>query len=425
MATVTLLTETDAATPVALPGVSFSITDMSGTFVTEGVTDNNGSAVLTLPGSASPGTVYNVLLFLADSSFPPANLFPIHVLDPLGPGQTNEFTFLGHVGLEGQLVKLYVQDDQVTPNPIAGAVVRLFDETDFFLTQLTTPSTGELDVVLPGAPTPGLPYIVRIFPPSGYSPPSGVLTRTINVIDPTTTPNEFNLVVTKPMVPVTGDPLLCRLTGYVSNSSRVPSRNFELIFRPREGFPGNILSGLPFSGAPTILGSTILEGEVRVKPDRNGYLDFCLPRSSVFDVFVSSIRDYNISPMASVWIPNLAGIGIQDVLFPYVTSVTYGNTDIQLSLSANPSTIISLAVGCSNLQENVVGWEVFSALLKFDIDPELAVLSIVDGGLLIVAANLGSDSIVANRTVGSAAPRSPALPDIIALPSTPVVTVVA
>ena len=329
------------------------------------------------------------------------------------------------IGMTGVPVQLVAQDDNSIPVP--GLKVRLYDG-DTFLTESETDDEGVLSLILEGAAGSGKPYILRLFPPAGYSVPDG-LTQTIDVTEPMpegVNGFEFTFLVTRPSVPVTGDPLMCRLTGYFRDSAKRPIRNLELRFRPREGYPSGVLSGLPFSGSPTVLDADVLTGEVRIKTDRNGYVDFSLPRKSVFDLTVPQMDEFFISSLSSVWIPDLPGIGIQEVLFPYITRITFDLTDVHLQLSGVNTASLVLTAETSNRQENVSGFEVFASLLDLVLDLDVATAKFVAEGVLqITGVSAGSTTLTLNRHPGSAAPRSPGLPDIVLLPETPTITVIA
>lgn len=419
---VNFLIQDDQPTPVPIDGVLVRIFSDIGVYETEGTTDLLGLLSLNLEGSAG-GTPHKAMLYKSGVSFPPANLFPIVITDP--PPPANDFEFTGHVGMVGMLVGLISQDDAPTPNPVPGTKFRIFDTLGQFLTELVAPAGGEADLVLAGAVDPGQRYIVRSYPPTGWSLPAGP-TQEIHVWDPLPVgaTNLFDFIVTRPVVPVTSDPLMCRLSGHFINASRQPIRNLELVFRPREGYPTKAISGLPYSGEPTVLDGDIITGEVRVKTDQRGYVDFMLPRESVFDLFVPNMNEFFTNPLSSIWVPDLPGIEIQDVLFPYVTKLTYGTAVINLSLSGVNTQVITAVIETSNKQENVFGNAALMSLLVFTTDLAVAMATVtVDGDLMLQGIGVGSTSLTVARSIGSAAPRHPALPDIVVLPSIPTIVV--
>jgi hypothetical protein len=420
--TANFLIRDDQSTPAPLDGVLVRIFSDADDYVTEGTTDLLGQLALSLEGSTG-GILYKAMLYKSGVSFPPSNLFPITVTDP--PPPDNDFEFSGHIGMVGVLVGLISQDDASTPNPVPGTKFRLFDTLGQFLTELLAPAGGEVDLVLTGAVDPGQRYIVRSYPPSGWSLPAGP-TQEIHVLDPLLTgaTNLFDFTMSRPAVPITSDPLMCRLSGHFINASRQPMRNLELVFRPREGYPNNILSGLPFSGEPTILDGDIITGEVRVKTDQHGYVDFVLPRESVFDLFVPNMNEFFTNQLSSVWVPDLPGIEIHDVLFPYVTKVTYGAVAINLSLSGVNDQTVTVVVETSNKQENVYGNAALMALLVFTTDLSVAMATVTaDGGVMLIGIRAGSTNLNVARAIGSAAPRHPTLPDVIVMPSLPTIVV--
>jgi hypothetical protein len=419
---VTIRTVDDQVVPVAISGVRVMLFTPALAYLTEGLTDGAGEIMFPLDGSAG-GTAYKVQLYKQGSAFGPNNWFDISVVDPPGTPVTHQF--VGHVGMSGQQVRLVTKDDMVpTPNPVEGVRLRLFDSSDIFVTELETDANGEADIVLVGAATPGLRYVVRLYPPLGSNIPNGT-TQEIYVLDPVSPPNTniFDFLVVPEVLPVSGDPLMCRLTGKFVDSANRPIRDLELVFRPREGYPSRVISGLPFSGEPSVIGNSMVLSEVRAKTDSNGSADLSLPRRGVFDVFIAGMSEPFTNPLASIWVPDEAGALLVDVLYPYVTMIEFDQTSIPLVVGG-PSATLTLTVTASNKQENVEGKEALSALLVFTVDETVAVVQVTDDGHLLVSpVGVGTTDIVVTRGTGTAAPRTPPIPDLVILPSTPTITV--
>jgi len=390
-------------------------------FVTEGLTG------ATIPGQLdlllTANAYYTLRMFKSGVSFPSSNQFIVLVADP--PIIANDFAFIGHIGLTGMLVQLVCQDDTLpTPNPVEGVKIRLFDQADSFLTEIDSPASGSLDLVLPGLPTPGQRYVARLFPPAGRIIPAG-LTQEFYVLDPLPVgaTNVFDFTIVQRVVPVTGDPLMCRLTGYFVDGARRPVKRLNLVFRPREGYPTNIPSGLPFTGEPSVIDNAVVSYEARVQTDDYGYVDVIMPRRGVYDVFIDGLDEPFTNPISNVWIPDAPGALIVDVLYPYIKKVTYGSATI--SMAAGSSVLVPIEVEMSNLQENVVGHDPLYALLSFAVDdPAVALIEITSDGVLNVKGlAAGVTNLTVSRVVGSYAHRSPPVADIVPLPSIPIVTV--
>ena len=419
---VTIRTVDDQGTPVAISSVQVMVFTPAFAYLTEGLTDVLGEVTFNLDGSGG-GTAYKVQLYKQGVYFAPNNWFDISVIDP--PVPPNTFQFTGHVGMSGQQVLLVAQDDMVpTPNPIEGVKVRLFNSADLYMTEVETDEDGEATFILPGAATPGQKYIVRLFPPLGHEVPDG-LTQEIYVLDPVAPPNSniFDFTINPIEIPVSGNPLMCRLTGQFIDATNTPLPDLELVFRPREGYPSNILSGLPFNGEPSVIGTAMVAGEVRATTDSAGKVDITLPRKGVFDVFITGMYEPFTNPLASVWIPDEAGALLVDVLYPYVTSVTFGTATINLTVGG-AGVEVELDIAASNKQENVEGATVLSSMLVFTTDQAVATVEITEDGKLYVSpVAVGSTTIAVTRAPGSAAPRRPAVPDVVVLPTTPTIVV--
>lgn len=420
--TVTIRTEDTAAAPI--DGVAVQVFDVTGLlFVTSGVSGATvpGQVDLTLLGDAG-GVGYTVRLFKAGVSFLPEPKFSITVKDP--PVPPNSFTFVGTLGLQGILVTFAVQDDALpTPGPVEGARVRLFDSADIFLAEMSTDSAGEAEVVLAGAVSPGLNYIVRLF--KSGSTVQGGPTQTVKVIDPLgpSETNVFDFVLIESTVAESLDPDMCRLSGYFSDPSLRGIKDLTLIFHPREGYPDNVVSGLNFSGDPTIVRDRIISSERQAKTDPDGRLEIDLPRESVFDVYVQGHDAADLKLLSSIFVPDLAGIAVEDVFFPYITKVTYSTASVVVAV--NTTEEVGLVLESSNLQPDLEGKGVVEALLDFTVDDEdIAEVTVTDEGNLAVRGLVaGVTNLQVDRVVGTVAPRRPVLADIVVSPASLTITV--
>jgi co-chaperonin GroES (HSP10) len=412
----------------ALDGVRVTLYDMSNTFVTFGYTGSaapgTGEVHFSVPASED-GTSYKAYLYQAGVSFLPDAAKVFVVKDPaIGP-DFNVFSYEGHLGLSGAMTSFVVVDTATpTPNPVEGVRVRIFTSPDdVLLTELDTDESGEASLVLEGSAGPaGKAYIVRLSPPSGYS---GGPARAISVIDPVgpAETNVFDFIVYPPSeVPVSLDPDMCKVSGCFTDPSLRPLKNVTLIFHPREGYPLKVISGMPFSAEPTLVRSNIIASDLHVTTDKRGYIEIELPRKGVFDVFVQGLGAGDHTLQASIYIPDLPGIDISEVLFPYLTALTYSVP--ALALAVGESAEIEVALTSSNYQP-VSGTAALNTLVEFtSSDPAIATVAVAaTGALLVRAISAGAASIQASRVVGSFAPRRPAVPDLIISPASPVVTV--
>ena len=421
MANVTVTIRTEDSGAVAIDSVDAHIFDGAGVFVTSGITGTPpGEVDFLLPGDG-PGIPYTVRLFKVDVSFLPQPEFSILVTDP--PNPNNFFTFVGTLGLQGQLVKLVVQDDATpTPNPLAAVRIHLFDAADLFQTELKTDVNGEVELVLDGAPDPGLTYFVRLGL-SGFTFTLGP-TQLIKVHDPLVSPNTniFDFEATQNTVPVTADPDMCLMSGFFSDTALRPMKDLELTFHPREGYPKNVVSGFPFSGEPTIIRNRIVGSPARFRTDKTGYVEVLLPREGIFDVHIAGLEASDLTLLAAIRVPDLAGINIHDVLFPYITQVDYSTGTIDIAVDGTLD--IDATLTSSNLQPELEGKGVLVTLLDFTTaDETIAIVEItVDGKLRITGIAAGSTTLDVVRKEGTLAPRRPAVSALIVTPPTITVT---
>lgn len=427
--TVTIRTIDDQGTPAPIDGVLARIFDALGTtFITAGTTGavvpGSGEVAFSLPGSAG-GITYQVQLYKAGVTFAPAPTKTFIATDPpVGP-EFNTFQYTGHIGMEGVVATFVVQDTAVpTPNPVEGARIRLFSSpADTFLTELESDVSGMAELVLTGAPSPaGQEYIVRVTVPVGYYDGP---TKTISVIDPLLVgeTNIFDFTAyPPPAVPVSADVDMCRISGFFSDSSLRPLKNLSIIFHPKEGYPKYVVAGFPFSGEPTVIRDRIVASERRANTDKNGYIEIDLPRKSTYDVFVQGLDAPDHTLLGQVYIPDVAGIAVKEVFFPYLAKVTFLTSS--LSLIVGQTAEIEVELESSNLQP-LSGKEVLDALLEFtSSDPTVVTVTVNDSGKVqVTAVKAGVVTIQVARVAGSFAPRRPEVAALVIAPSAPTVTV--
>lgn len=317
------------------------------------------------------------------------------------------------------VVTFSVQDD--LGSPIEGAMIRLYTEADTFLTEFETGPSGEETYALSGSPDPGTIYIVRVAPPAGYRIPYGP-TQTIFVLEPVGPPdtNQFDFIAEKADEPPESTvPNMCRITGGFIDSGRRPLKNLSLIFHPREGYPTAGLNLTPYGGEPSIINGSIVASEFRANTDLQGNVDFELPRGGVFDVFIQGLDAPDVTLLTSIVIPDVSGIGIVDVLYPYVTEVEYSSDTISLAVGETFDLGVT-AIG-SNLEQIQ---ECASTLLDFTLgDESVAAVNWENDKLVVTALATGSTSLQTTRKPGTFAPRLPTIGELVVSPSIPTITV--
>jgi len=417
---VKITTTDDAPVPVPIDGVRVSIYD-GGIFLLEGYTGSvtPGEVEFMLDGDVTP-TPYEVRLYKAGVSFFPQPEYPIAVTDP--PSPSNEFTFVGHVGMLGIHVVLSSKTDDTTPVPVQGVRFKLYTAADTYLMEGDSDASGNLDIVLQGSADPGTEYIVRLAKPSAVI--VGGAVQKISVIDPLAVgqTNVFDFVVHHLLLPETSDPQMCRLSGSFVDAALRPIKDLEITFYPREGFPSVRLSGLHFLGEPSAVRDMVLGREVTVKTDKNGYIEVDLPRFGVFDISVQGLQIHGLWTLSEVYIPDLAGIDLMELLFPYVSNIVYSPTSVAVAAGGN-TVQVDVTPTASNFQ--LIGNNNLGAFIEW-VSEDTAIAQVAwDGSLgklLITGMAAGTTTVNASRRIGTVAPRRPPVPDIVVTPLTVVVS---
>lgn len=409
--TVKITTVDDQAIPVPINDVLVQIFDETDVYITEGQTGvvTPGEVEFTLFGD-TPTVEYIVRLSKVGFSFPPAPTFTIDVEDP---APVNEFSFTGHDGATEQVVKLSSQKEGGTPGPVPGTQFRVHDELDSFITELVADLNGDAELVLPGSIDPGTVYIVRMRN-AGWEF-SGGPTQQIQVIDPLAVDqtNEFLFPASQPELPESLNPDMCLLSGTFVDVTLRPLKGVTIRFMPLMTDSRQYIGGFPGPSRPTLVAGKHLIREASVNTDPNGYAEVLLPRGGVFQVHIYGLETPGPTTVGEIVVPDAAGVLLEDVLFPYVTGVTY--TPDTVSFVTGDFQEVELAVTSSDGQEldpNVAG-----AHMEFTSSDEAVVtVCYVGGKLSLEAIGVGTATIEVARLSGTSAPRSPSTPGLVVTP---------
>ena len=411
----------DDAIPVPIDGVEVrAYTAPGDVFVSQGTTGvptpGSGEAELTLDGDGV-GISYFVRFFKQGVSFD-ASPYDLTVVDP--PPPPNELEVSAHVGETALVVKCVVQDDQSVPQPVEGFRLRVYDDSDTYLTEDETDSAGEVFFTLPGAPDPGQTYLVRLFK-TGWSVPLGS-TQQVQVLDPLVPPatNIFDFIAHEFVAEESDDPEMCRITGYLVDTAKHPMRGVSLTFFQVPTF--GVQVGHHFPGNPSVIGEHVLAGEERVVPDSSGWVDFKLPRNSYFTLHITGLEVPSDDGIyENLYVPDVLGLELSDLLFPYVTEVAFSST--VLAMTVGDAEPITYTIDLSNFQD--LSLVCTTPLVEFSSDDEdVATVELVNGDdgpeLQVTAIAAGTANIIVART-GEEAPRRPDLP---AITNTPIAVTV-
>lgn len=266
-------------------------------------------------------------------------------------------------------VNVFVNDTQVSPAPIAGVVVNVYDGTSLaFITSGTTDSGGQAAFLLPGA-SMGQAYELRFFK-------SGVIFTNpmdISVLDPVSPPNtnDFDTTGTVVTIPVATDPRMCRCTGQFIDFGGRPVPNTlvqvlaimdagELTSPPDQPDippfliqppipPPNVLSGFQ---VPKVLdGKMVSPMAMEFRTDNNGKVSMDLIRGGQYYVTFAGEEDV----IWNIVVPDRSSVNLIDLVHPEPKTVTWDQT-------VAPGNVISVAI---NVQVSVPFSILFSNFFSY------------------------------------------------------------
>lgn len=251
-------------------------------------------------------------------------------------------------------VDIFVKDTQVSPQPISGVVVNVYNYPALtFVTSGSTDGAGQASFLLPGSPSAGTVYEVRFFK-------AGVIftnPQLIAVIDPPSSPdtNRFDVSGTVVTLPVATDPRMCRCTGQFIDFSGNPVRNtlVRIIARLGSGMltkqpdtpvipwlesppilPPNIISGFQ---VPKVLDGKMVSVEaMEAKTDDNGRVTIDLIRQGEYYITFAGEEDH-------VWracVPDRSSANLIELIHPEPKTLTWDSTDA-------PGNAVTVAVGAT------------------------------------------------------------------------------
>jgi hypothetical protein len=278
-------------------------------------------------------------------------------------------------------VDLYVKDDSLSPAPIQGAVVGVFDSsTSAPLAQGTTDSNGKASFLLPGT-VGGQSYEVRFFK-------IGVLfanPQSISVLEPVNPPqtNVFDFSGTLVgTLPAATDPRLCRCTGRFMTFSNQPVQNMLVRIHAKadSGFQAPLL----------VDGNLVAPDKMELHTDDNGYISVDLFRTGEYYVTFAGDED-------NTWdieVPNRSSVNFIDLIHPTPATLSWDSNDAPgnaVSVGVNESVEVHYSILFTNYETvstDLLSWVTFNAT-----DPSIATLYIGDGILTIEGRAVGVTTI--------------------------------
>jgi len=207
-----------------------------------------------------------------------------------------------------ETVVVSAQDDQLTPQPVDGVVVRVFDDTGTtFITEGTTGSylPGKVMFTLNGDASP-VSYQLRFYVSGG----SVVSPQYIEVYSPAalapTGANNFLVTATTFVLPQATNPRLCRASGYIYGPNGIPRRGIDIHLIPC--FNPLIVDGIG-----------VLGERVAIRTDNTGYASVDLFR---FGKYLATVESQE-NVQREIAVPDRSAVNLNDLLFPVVAVVEF------------------------------------------------------------------------------------------------------
>lgn len=224
-------------------------------------------------------------------------------------------------------VDVYVFDESLTPLPLEGVVVGVFDSAGAnLLATATTDGTGKSSFLLDDGTT-GLTYSVRLYKAGvSFQNPKAIL------VLPTPAVNVFDIQGIVKTVPSSLDPRVCVAYGWFVTGSKQPDRSVEMQF---------ITKRLPL----LVDSMGVLRERVTVSSDRNGYIEIPLIRCAEYDVLVSGFEDLT----RIVYVPDAPNILLPDLLFPVVKEISWAPSG-PYSVASGSSISLTPTIQATDLQ---------------------------------------------------------------------------
>ena len=216
-------------------------------------------------------------------------------------------------------------DQEIVPNPVTSAVVRVYETDDTFVTELISdPVTGIASGLLDGlaAPNPHA-YNIRLYKFGSpavdnpqrvavYDPPAGA---------PVTGTNDFKIHFDPHASQAPADPRLCRCSGHFRFIDGNPARGLVEPYRePRHR--GHVIRITSLMNPLIVDGDGAFSSPVYVYADRDGWAEVDLFRNGIYSAFVEDVHPGCIQEAHRViHVPDRSTTNLLDLLFPVAITV--------------------------------------------------------------------------------------------------------
>lgn len=251
----------------------------------------------------------------------------VYAVDPAA-GSINSYT--GSFFTEDVAVDIFITDESPIPIPMAGVEVGIFHPTTgLYIAGAVSDVTGKASFMLPGSPTPGTAYEVRLFK-------LGVDfhgLHQIMVTDPVLAgaPNRFDITgADTNILPISSSPLLCRCTGVFVDFRGQPIANKTIRF---------VSEAMDMDKHPKVWNTPsrmVAADELEVVTDANGRVSLDLIRTGRYFVTWGSDDDL----VWQITVPDEEAVNLIDLIHPFPVSWDWDDT-------AAPGDAVSVPVGMS------------------------------------------------------------------------------
>lgn len=406
--TVTIQVQDDQVTPAPIDGVLVRVYDAAEVFLTEGTTGATtpGEVQFLLPGDTG-GILYILRFLKTGNSFLPEPRLDISVTDPA----PSPFVVTGHVGDTSQVVTLAAETEDTVPLPLPDTRFRLYSISDSFITEMIADSQGKAQVSLEAAS-----YIVRMVL-DGWTFTNGP-TQVIEVLSPLPVggTNVFDFPASQPVMPVSSDPYMCLLSGYLVDDSLHPLIGVKIRVMPILTNPDVKMSGFPGGGDPAVVRRSMIFRESVFETDESGYVEMLLPRKSCYDVHIHGYESPTVPTYNSIYVPDAAGAYVEDVFFPYTAEVEFDPTSLTLAVGESGSVTPTITGSNTQILDN----QYAQLFVDFSVaNPAIVEVAVgANGDVAITALQAGSTTLTVARSSEKTtnANRRPEIPDLIVTP---------
>ena len=239
--------------------------------------------------------------------------------------------------------------------PLEDVIIRVYSvDGSVFITEAQTDENGEVTVDLPDMTT----YWVRFFR-VGYRFPMRA-----NILVSSALPNnQFDIEAVDLAEPVPAPYAgLCRISGFVVDPAGTPAGGVSMRFEMTQDGNPRVYQGRP-----------IIPQTVFVRSLDDGYVEFDLIQGGLYEVTYEGIVGYDYEGFTrEVLVPETQGLGIADLIWPYVISATFAPDTLTLASGETQSVPFSV------IMSNLVPFPMY--FVESKVDPFTFVRVTNDGG---------------------------------------------